>query len=92
MIAFPAVILFGVVSALLIRSRTIRPLEAVIVGLFGFFLAATGLGHGLGVFLDDVFASHHSAPAAPAQPGSTASAPPGPLQPGRPGQTSSGGV
>lgn len=74
-IAFPAVIIFGALSWLLLRSRMMRPLEAVIVGLFGFFLATTGLGHGLAVVLDDVLGAYHS----PANPAPTAPATPAPV-------------
>lgn len=95
-IALPAVIIFGLVSWLLLRSRMIRPLEAVIVGLFGFFLAATTLGHGLATFMDDVFGAHHTVTVGPTQPGPTTLAPvvpPSPRDPGVPGQPpSKGGV
>lgn len=84
-IAFPAVIIFGAVSWLLLRSRTIRPLEATIVGLFGFFLATTGLGHGLAVILDDMLGAWHGTPASPVQPGPAAPTAPSPAGPTGPG-------
>ena len=58
-IALPAVIVFGLATWLLVHSRQVGALELVIVGLFGFFLAATGLGHELGVFLDSLFGLDH---------------------------------
>lgn len=63
--ALPAVILFGGLSALLLRLRAVRPLEALVLALFGFFLAATGLGHELAVFFDGLFGVHHGAPVGP---------------------------
>jgi hypothetical protein len=45
MLALPAVFLFGAATWLLIRSRQIGPLEVVIVALFGFFLASSGIAH-----------------------------------------------
>ena len=45
MLAPPAVFIFGAATWLLVRSRQIGHLEVVIVALFGFFLAATGIAH-----------------------------------------------
>lgn len=45
MLALPAVLLFGAATALLIRARQIGWLELLIVGLFGFFVASSGIAH-----------------------------------------------
>jgi hypothetical protein len=45
MLALPAVLLFGAATWLLLRARQIGWLELVIVALFGFFLASTGIAH-----------------------------------------------
>lgn len=84
-IAFPAVIIFGGLAWLLLRSRTIRPLEATIVSLFGFFLASTGLGHGMAVLIDDVMGAYHGTPAGPVPPGPVAPLVPSPAGPAGPG-------
>ena len=60
MLALPAVLLFGAGTWLLVRSRQIGYLEVVIVALFGFFLASSGIAHyiaGVFVALGDVFNS-----------------------------------
>ena len=54
-VVVPAVLLFGAVMFILIRSRMLRPLEAVISVLFGFFLASTGLGAAVGAVLLSFF-------------------------------------
>jgi hypothetical protein len=79
-IVLPAVILFGIGTGVLIRSRTIRVFEALVVGLFGFFLAATGLGQAIGLVLDGSIGQHSS----PAAPVTTTVTPAGPNQPGTP--------
>ncbi|MDG9704830.1 hypothetical protein [Streptomyces sp. DH37] len=40
----PLVVIFGLVTVLLVRSRDVRPWEAVVVALFGFYLALTPVG------------------------------------------------
>jgi hypothetical protein len=45
MLALPAVLLFGAGTALLLRARQIGWLELLVVGLFGFFLASSGIAH-----------------------------------------------
>ena len=45
MLALPAVFLFGAATWLLIRSRQIGWVELLIVALFGFFLASSGIAH-----------------------------------------------
>lgn len=45
MLALPAVLLFGAATALLLRARQIGWLELVVVALFGFFLASSGIAH-----------------------------------------------
>ncbi|MFI1950690.1 hypothetical protein ACH437_02325 [Streptomyces xinghaiensis] len=37
----PLVVVFGLVTVLLVRSRDLRAWEAVVVALFGFYLALT---------------------------------------------------
>jgi hypothetical protein len=39
--ALPLVIVFGIITVLLVRSRDVRTWEAVIIGLFGFYLGQT---------------------------------------------------
>ncbi|WP_194921443.1 hypothetical protein [Catenulispora rubra] len=87
-IVFPAVFIFGALSWLLIRSRMIRPLEAVIVGLFGFFLATTGVGHEVAVVLDDMLGAYHTGPATPGP--TTPSTPQAPMP--APSTSAPGGV
>ncbi|MEU6216700.1 hypothetical protein ABZ845_04130 [Streptomyces sp. NPDC047022] len=41
-VTLSAVALFGVLTAVLVRSRTVGPLAATAVFLFGFFTADTG--------------------------------------------------
>lgn len=62
---FPAAFIFGALTWLLLRSRMIRLLEVVIVGLFGFFLASTGLGHEVAIMLDDMLGAYHTGPSTP---------------------------
>jgi hypothetical protein len=38
---FPLVVVFGIITVLLVRSRDVKAWEAVIVGLFGFYLGQT---------------------------------------------------
>jgi hypothetical protein len=39
--AIPLVVVFGVVSVLLVRGRDVRAWEAVVLVLFGYYLAAS---------------------------------------------------
>jgi hypothetical protein len=45
MLALPMVLLFGAATALLLTTRRIGWLDLLIVGLFGFFLASSGIAH-----------------------------------------------
>ncbi len=51
MLVLPAVLIFGAATFLLVRARQIGLLEVMIVGLFGFFLATSGLAHGIAAFI-----------------------------------------
>ena len=42
--AMPLVVIFGVITVLLVRSRDVRAWEASLIGLFGFYLAMTPVG------------------------------------------------
>jgi hypothetical protein len=42
--AMPLVLIFGVITTLLVRSRDMRAWEATMAGLFGFYLAMTPVG------------------------------------------------
>ncbi|WP_406343607.1 hypothetical protein [Streptomyces sp. NBC_00648] len=39
--ALPLVVVFGIISVLLVRSRDVRTWEAVCIGLFGVYLGQT---------------------------------------------------
>ncbi|WHM36945.1 hypothetical protein [Streptomyces sp. BPTC-684] len=39
--ALPLVVVFGIISVLLVRSRDVRAWEAVCIGLFGMYLGQT---------------------------------------------------
>jgi hypothetical protein len=59
LVTVPAVLIFGAGTWLLVRSRIARMAEVVIIGLFGFFLASTGLGAWLTGLMASVFHLHH---------------------------------
>jgi hypothetical protein len=59
LVTLPAVLIFGAGTWLLVRSRIARMTEVVIIGLFGFFLASTGLGAWLSDVLASGFHLHH---------------------------------
>ncbi|SFD21190.1 hypothetical protein SAMN05421773_11196 [Streptomyces aidingensis] len=40
----PLVVVLGIITVLLVRSRDVRTWEAVIIGLFGFYVAMTPIG------------------------------------------------
>ncbi|MDJ0341389.1 hypothetical protein QMK19_15140 [Streptomyces sp. H10-C2] len=40
----PLVLIFGIITVLLVRSRDMRPWEASMAALFGFYLALTPMG------------------------------------------------
>ncbi|MFE5031844.1 MULTISPECIES: hypothetical protein [Streptomyces] len=42
--AYGFAVIFGIITVLLIRSRDVRPWEAVCVGLFGLYLGQTPVG------------------------------------------------
>ncbi|MER5528725.1 hypothetical protein ABT075_29805 [Streptomyces sp. NPDC002677] len=42
--AYGFAVIFGIITVLLVRSRDIRPWEAVCVGLFGLYLGQTPIG------------------------------------------------
>ena len=70
LVTAPAVIVFGALTLLMLRSRMMRPLEMVVAALFGFFLSSTGLGKALSTFLVALFNIHtgggaHSLPLGP---------------------------
>jgi hypothetical protein len=51
MLSLPAALIFGAATVLLLRARQIGYLDVVVVGLFGFFLASTGLAHGIAALI-----------------------------------------
>ena len=42
--AMPLVVVFGIISVLLVRSRDVKTWEATVIGLFGFYIALTPIG------------------------------------------------
>ncbi|MER6537500.1 hypothetical protein ABT215_27640 [Streptomyces sp900105755] len=42
--AYGFAVIFGIITLLLVRSRDVRPWEAVCVGLFGLYLGQTPVG------------------------------------------------
>ncbi|MFJ8488991.1 hypothetical protein ACIRBZ_11575 [Streptomyces sp. NPDC094038] len=42
--AYGLAVIFGIITVLLVRSRDVRPWEAVCVGLFGLYLGQTPVG------------------------------------------------
>jgi hypothetical protein len=58
-VALPAVLIFGAGTWLLVRSRVARMAEVIVIGLFGFFLATTGLGAWLSGAMASAFHLHH---------------------------------
>ncbi|GGN32966.1 hypothetical protein [Streptomyces fuscichromogenes] len=42
--AYGFAVIFGIITVLLVRSRDVRPWEAVCVGLFGLYLGQTPIG------------------------------------------------
>jgi cation transporter-like permease len=51
MVMIAPALLFGLVTALELRNRSVRALDAAVVFLFAFFLAGTGVGHVLNDWL-----------------------------------------
>ncbi|MET2714808.1 hypothetical protein ACFVUW_07305 [Streptomyces xiamenensis] len=43
-VALPLVVVLGIVTVLLVRFRAVRSWEAVVIGLFGFYLGFTPIG------------------------------------------------
>ncbi|MFI1966935.1 hypothetical protein ACH429_22955 [Streptomyces pathocidini] len=43
-VAMPLVVVFGIITVLLVRSRDVKAWEAVLIGLFGFYTALTPIG------------------------------------------------
>lgn len=54
--AFPMLVLFGIVTVMLVRSRDIKKWEAACVGLFGFYLGQTAAVYMIDEFVKWVFA------------------------------------
>lgn len=48
----PLVVVFGLVSVLLVRGRDVRLWEAVVLGLFGYYLAASPVGGSISTAVD----------------------------------------
>ncbi|MFJ5640242.1 hypothetical protein [Streptomyces sp. NPDC093223] len=42
--AYGFAVIFGIITVLLVRSRDVRPWEAVCVGLFGLYVGQTSVG------------------------------------------------
>ncbi|MBW8798403.1 MAG: hypothetical protein JF597_33945 [Streptomyces sp.] len=42
--AYGFAVIFGIITVLLVRSRDVRPWEAICVGLFGLYLGQTPVG------------------------------------------------
>lgn len=57
-VALPATGVLAVMTWLLVRSRAVRTLEAIIVGLFGFTLASSVLGAAIRAFLAALLGLH----------------------------------
>jgi hypothetical protein len=45
--SIPLVAVFGLLSVLLVRGRDVRVWEAVVIGLFGYYLAESPVSHSI---------------------------------------------
>jgi hypothetical protein len=68
MVTVAPALLFGLITALMVRNRNIRALEAILVFLFGFFLATTGVGHVIAGWLAQLLGEHAPAHPVPVPP------------------------
>lgn len=64
-----AALLFGIATFLMLRARTVKVLEAIIVGLFGFTLASSMFGAAISAALHSVFYAHAAKNGVPIAPG-----------------------
>lgn len=69
-----AALLFGIATFIMVRARTIRVLETIIVALFGFTLASSMFGSMISAALHSIFYAHSAKNGVPLAPG-TPSAP-----------------
>ena len=64
-----AALLFGIATFLMVRARTIRVLETIIVALFGFTMASSMFGSMISAALHSVFYAHSAKNGVPLAPG-----------------------
>ena len=65
-----AALLFGIATFIMVRARTIRVLETIIVALFGFTMASSMFGSMISVALHSIFYAHSAKNGVPLAPGS----------------------
>jgi hypothetical protein len=78
-VAVPITLVLAVMTWLLIRSRSVRALDAAIVSLFGFVLASSVLGAAIRAFLAALIGLH-AATGVPTAPNLPAPVPPSTVQ------------
>lgn len=64
-----AALMFGIATFLMLRARTVKLLEALIVGLFGFTLASSMFGTAINAALHSIFYAHSAKNGVPIAPG-----------------------
>jgi uncharacterized membrane protein YbhN (UPF0104 family) len=64
-----AALLFGIATFLMLRARTVKILETIIVALFGFTLASSMFGTMISAALHSVFYAHATKNGVPVAPG-----------------------
>ncbi|MBS2554436.1 hypothetical protein KGQ19_47040 [Catenulispora sp. NL8] len=67
-----AALLFGIATFLMLRARTVKILESIIVGLFGFTLASSMFGTAISAALHSIFYAHAVKNGVPIAPGTPA--------------------
>ena len=64
-----AALLFGIATFLMLRARTVKLLETIIIGLFGFTLASSMFGTAISAALHSIFYAHAAKNGVPVAPG-----------------------
>lgn len=67
-----AALLFGIATYLMVRARTVKILETIIIGLFGFTLASSMFGTMISAALHSIFYAHAAKNGVPIAPGTPA--------------------
>lgn len=68
-----AALLFGIATFLMLRARTVKLLETIIIALFGFTLASSMFGTMISAALHSIFYAHAAKNGVPIAPGAPTS-------------------